>query len=113
MPYGLAPAAWQIATGHNDFLSAALMSAALVTLDRHAVVSGILFGLLVYKPQYGLTVPFVLAATGRRRTFAAAAATTMLLALLATLAFGPQVWEAFATSTQSPWRYSFHSASSP
>jgi len=65
------------------------------------------------KPQFGLTVPFVLAATSRQRTFAAAAATTMLLALLATLAFGPQVWEAFATSTQSPWRYSFHSASSP
>jgi hypothetical protein len=45
-------------------------------------------------------VPFVLAATGRWRTFAAAAATALLLVLLATLAFGVQVWEAFAASTQ-------------
>ena len=84
--------------GHNGFLSAALMGAALVTLDRRPVVAGVLFGLLVYKPQFGLMVPFVLAATGRWRTFAAAAATAMLLVLLATIAFGPQVWEAFAAS---------------
>jgi len=86
--------------GHNGFLSAALMGAALVTLDRRPIGAGILFGLLIYKPQFGLMVPFVLAATGRWRTFAAAAATAMLLVLLATLAFGAQVWEAFAASTQ-------------
>ncbi len=45
-------------------------------------------------------VPFVLAATGRWHTFATAAATAVLLVLLATLAFGPQVWEAFAASIQ-------------
>jgi len=86
--------------GHNGFLSAALMGAALVTLDRRPIGAGILFGLLIYKPQFGLMVPFVLAATARWRTFAAAAATAVLLVLLATFAFGPQVWEAFATSTQ-------------
>jgi hypothetical protein len=86
--------------GHNGFLSAALMGAALVTLDRRPIGAGILFGLLVYKPQFGLMVPFVLAATGRWRTFAAATATATLLVLLATLAFGLQVWEAFAASTQ-------------
>jgi alpha-1,2-mannosyltransferase len=86
--------------GHNGFLSAALMGAALVTLDRRPIGAGILFGLLIYKPQFGLLVPFVLAATGRWRTFAAAAATAMLLVLLATVAFGPQVWEAFAASAQ-------------
>jgi len=62
--------------------------------------AGILFGLLIYKPQFGLMVPFVLAATGRWRTFATAATTAVLLVLLATLAFGPQVWEAFAASTE-------------
>jgi glycosyl transferase family 87 len=86
--------------GHNGFLSAALMGAALVMLDRRPTAAGIMFGLLIYKPQFGLMVPFVLAATGRWRTFAAASATAVLLVLAATLAFGPQVWEAFATSTQ-------------
>lgn len=86
--------------GHNGFLSAALMGAALVMLDRRPTIAGILFGLLIYKPQFGLMVPFVLAATGRWRTFAAASATAALLVLTATLAFGLQIWEAFVTSTQ-------------
>ena len=86
--------------GHNGFLSAALMGAALVQLDRRPIVAGILFGLLIYKPQFGLMVPFVLAATGRWRSFASAAASAALLVLAATLAFGPQIWEAFAASTQ-------------
>jgi len=86
--------------GHNGFLSAALMGAALVMLDRRPTAAGILFGLLIYKPQFGLMIPFVLAATGRWRAFAAATATAVLLVLVATWAFGPQVWEAFAASTQ-------------
>jgi len=85
--------------GHNGFLTAALMGFALVLLDRRPVVAGILFGLLAYKPQFGLLIPLVLIATERWKTFAAAAATVGMLALAATLAFGPQVWPAFFAST--------------
>jgi alpha-1,2-mannosyltransferase len=85
--------------GHNGFLTAALMGFALVWLDRRPIVAGILFGLLAYKPQFGLLIPLVLIATDRWKTFAAAAATVGLLALAATLAFGPQVWPAFFAST--------------
>jgi alpha-1,2-mannosyltransferase len=84
--------------GHNGFLTAALMGFALVLLDRRPVVAGILFGLLAYKPQFGLLIPLVLIATERWKTFAAAAATVGMLALAATLAFGPQVWPAFFAS---------------
>ncbi|HEX2512902.1 MAG TPA: glycosyltransferase family 87 protein, partial [Xanthobacteraceae bacterium] len=85
--------------GHNGFLTAALMGFALVLLDRRPVVAGILFGLLAYKPQFGLLIPLVLIATDRWKTFAAAAATVGVLSLAATLAFGPQVWSAFFAST--------------
>ena len=85
--------------GHNGFLTAALMGFALVLLDCRPVVAGILFGLLAYKPQFGLLIPLVLIATDRWKTFAAAAATVGVLALAATLAFGPQVWPAFFAST--------------
>jgi hypothetical protein len=85
--------------GHNGFLTAALMGAALLVLDRRPLLAGILFGLLAYKPQFGLLIPLVLLATGRWKTFAAAAATVALLALATTLAFGPQVWAAFIAST--------------
>jgi hypothetical protein len=86
--------------GHNGFLTAALFGAALVTLDRRPIVAGILFGLLAYKPQFGVLIPLVLIATNRWRCFAAAAATVALFALATTLAFGPQVWDAFLASTQ-------------
>jgi hypothetical protein len=87
-----------IAHGHNGFLTAALIGGALVVLDRRPLVAGILFGLLSYKPQFGLLIPLVLLATGRWRTFAAAAATVAALVLATTLVFGTEVWRAFFAS---------------
>lgn len=86
--------------GHNGFLTAALLGFALVLLDRRPVASGILFGLLAYKPQFGLLIPLVLIASGRWRTFAAASVTVGMLVLFATLAFGVKVWPAFAEGSQ-------------
>jgi alpha-1,2-mannosyltransferase len=85
--------------GHNGFLTAALIGAALVNLDRRPLLAGVLVGLLVYKPQFGIMFPLVFAATGRWRSFAAAAATVAGLALATTLAFGIPVWDAFLAST--------------
>jgi alpha-1,2-mannosyltransferase len=81
--------------GHNGFLTAALMGFALVTLDTRPILAGILFGLLAYKPQFGLMIPLVLLATGRWRTLFAASATVAGLAVAATLAFGMETWRAF------------------
>ena len=84
--------------GHNGFLTAALIGFALTWLDRRPVVAGILFGLLAYKPQFGLLIPLVLLATGRWRTLFAAAATVMALTLAVTLVFGVETWRAFFAS---------------
>ncbi len=81
--------------GHNGFLTAALMGFALLLLDTRPIVAGILFGLLAYKPQFGLMIPLVLIATGRWKTFSAAGFMVALLAIGATLAFGVKVWPAF------------------
>ncbi|MGE0062000.1 MAG: glycosyltransferase family 87 protein [Xanthobacteraceae bacterium] len=86
--------------GHNGFLTAALMGGALLQLDRRPILAGILIGLLAYKPQFGLLVPLVLAASGRWRVFAAAAATVALMTLAVTLAFGVEVWSAFLASSK-------------
>jgi Glycosyltransferase family 87 len=88
-----------IGHGQNGFLTAALMGGALVLLDRRPLVAGILFGLLVYKPQYGLLLPVVLGVSGRWKCFAAAAATLVVLSIATTLAFGTSVWGAFLGST--------------
>lgn len=87
--------------GHsqNGFLTAALLGGALVVLDRRPIVAGLLLGLLVYKPRYGLLIPLVLAVSGRRKCFASAAITVALL-IATTLTFGDGVWHAFLASTE-------------
>jgi alpha-1,2-mannosyltransferase len=86
--------------GHNGFLTAALIGAALLQLDRRPWLAGVLIGLLVYKPQFGPLIPLVLAASGRWRSFAAATLTVVALTLIVTLAFGPEIWTAFLASTK-------------
>jgi alpha-1,2-mannosyltransferase len=86
--------------GQNGFLTAALIGGGLVLLDQRPALAGILFGLLSYKPQFGLMIPLVLVATQRWRAFGVAAMTVAALAIASTLAFGPQVWSAFLASTE-------------
>lgn len=83
---------------HNGFLTAALFGAALVMLVERPLLAGVLFGLLAYKPQFGLLIPLALIAAGQGRAIAAATATVALLALAVTLAFGIDVWTAFIAS---------------
>jgi hypothetical protein len=88
-----------IGHAHNGFLTAALLGLALALLDRRPIVSGILFGLLAYKPQFGLMIPLALIAGGYWRTTLAAAGTIGALILVTTAAFGLEVWRAFFEST--------------
>ncbi len=81
--------------GQNSLISAALMTCAIVMIDRRPVVAGVCIGLLAYKPQFGLLFPLVLAITGRWRVMAAAAGTTAVFAGAATLVFGLELWSAF------------------
>ena len=85
--------------GHNGFLTAALFAGGLALLDKRPWLTGLLFGLLVYKPQFGVMIPLALAAGGYWRSFAAACFTILGLALLVTMLFGAEVWPAFLAST--------------
>ena len=89
-----------IGHGHNGFLTAALFAGGLLLIDRRPWLAGILFGCLAYKPQFGVLIPLVLAASGRWRVFASATITVAALALVVTLAFGVDVWSAFLASTK-------------
>ncbi len=89
-----------IGHGQNGFLTAALIGGALSALDRRPIVAGVLFGLLAYKPQFGLMIPIVLAASARWRAFSAAVVTVAFLVVAATLVFGWDVWHAFVESTR-------------
>jgi hypothetical protein len=84
--------------GQNGFLSAALIGAGLVLLDRKPIAAGLMFGLMAYKPQFGFMIPLALIAGGYWRAFAAAAFTVAALAIVTTAAFGTAMWIAFLDS---------------
>jgi hypothetical protein len=81
--------------GQNGFLTAALFAAALALLDTRPWLAGLCFGLVAFKPQFGVLIPFVLAVDGRWRSFLAAAATVLALAALSASLFGVQIWPGF------------------
>ncbi|HZC46951.1 MAG TPA: glycosyltransferase family 87 protein, partial [Candidatus Acidoferrum sp.] len=87
-----------LTNGQNGFLTLALLGGALLTLQRRPILSGVMFGLMSYKPQYGILVPIFLIATGRWRALAAAAATVGLLVALSFATYGAQTWQAFFSS---------------
>src|SRR4029077_2002268 len=69
-------------------------------LDRRPLTAGVLMGLLAYKPQFGLLIPLGLVATARWRTIAAAIVPVAAAGAGTLVLFGPQVWHAFAGSTE-------------
>jgi hypothetical protein len=87
--------------GQNGFLTAGLLGAALLLLQRRPLLSGILFGLLAYKPQFGLLIPIALLAAGQWRATISAGLTVVALMTAATFAFGTDIWWAFAASTET------------
>ena len=59
------PVLWTIGVGQNGFLTAGLLGAATLVVDRRPVAAGLLFGALCCKPHFALLVPVALAAGGR------------------------------------------------
>src|SRR5438067_7538638 len=86
---------WTIGLGQNAFLTAALFGLATLWIDCRPLVAGLLFGLLCYKPHFGLLVPIALAAGGYWRSFAAAAVRAGALMLGSLLLFGWETWHGF------------------
>ena len=86
---------WTMGLGQNAFLTAALFGLATLLIDRRPVAAGLLFGMLCYKPHFGLLVPVALAAGGYWRGFAAAALSAGVLVLASALLFGWETWHAF------------------
>jgi alpha-1,2-mannosyltransferase len=87
--------------GQNGFLSAALFGGALILLPRLPISAGILIGLLSYKPQLGLVVPFALLAAGQWRVIIAATITAITLAGASFFLFGGETWWSFLASTET------------
>jgi hypothetical protein len=85
--------------GQNGTWTAALLGGGLVVLNRRPVLAGVLFGLLIYKPQLGILLPFALLAGRHFRAVIAAAATAALLIAASVLLFGAELWSSYFHNT--------------
>jgi hypothetical protein len=89
----LAPAvACTLLFGQNGLLTAALLLGGLRLLPARPVLAGIAFGLLSFKPQFGVLLPVALVAAGQWRCIAAAAVTLAGLVAVSVAAFGWALW---------------------
>lgn len=87
--------AWNFLAAQNGFLTAALLGASLLSLERRPILAGAFIGCLSYKPQFGILLPVALVASRQWRAIISAAVTIAVLAGISIAAFGPGVWEAF------------------
>jgi hypothetical protein len=96
----LAPSGFvNILLGQNGFITTALAVAGFAVLPQRAVVAGIMFGLLTFKPQLGILIPIALIAMRQWSAMAAAAVTAALLLGLTHVSYGGDVWLQFWQST--------------
>ena len=87
-----------IVAGQAGFLAAALLVGGFRLAARRPVLSGILFGLATYKPQLGVLVPVALIAARQWLTVLAACATVIVLILVTSGIFGPDIWPAWVAN---------------
>ena len=92
---GFPPVVITILHGQTSFLVAALLGLGALWVRPHPWRAGVLIGLAVIKPQFGVLVPLVLIATGEWRVLVSASLAALAVGVLATLAFGHEVWAAW------------------
>lgn len=88
----LPPVLIAVTHGQTSFMAAALLGLGALLVPERPVLAGILLGLATIKPQFGLLVPLVLVLTRQWTVMAVAALSAVALSLVATLAFGMDIW---------------------
>lgn len=86
--------------GQNGAFTAALLMGGLWLAPKRPVWAGLLFGLLAFKPQFGVLIPFCLIAGRHWRALFFGALFTFGLAALSALLFGPAAWIGFFEVTR-------------
>lgn len=82
-------------TGQTGFVTAILISLAVVYPKTRPTLAGVAGGLLTIKPQLGLLIPVAFVAASCWRAFFTAAVTVMVLVAISLVAFGAEAWRAF------------------
>lgn len=93
------PGLWlNLRMAQNGFLTAGLAGFALITLESHPIVSGILIGLLSMKPHLALLFPLALIANRSWKAFISAAISATVFMLVSVLVLGIDMFPAWIGS---------------
>jgi arabinofuranan 3-O-arabinosyltransferase len=86
---------WNFLAGQNGFLTASLLGASLLFLEKRPMVAGAFIGCLTYKPQFGILLPIALVASRQWRALVSAMVIAALLVGVTAAVFGAAVWQVF------------------
>jgi hypothetical protein len=81
--------------GQNALLTVALIAGGVLLLDRRPRLSGVLFGLMIFKPHVAVLIPLCLLAGRHYVAFRALAVTVTAMMLASVVAFGVEPWLLF------------------
>ncbi len=87
--------------GQNGLLSAGLLLGGTRLARAHPLMAGLLFGAMVYKPQFAVLIPVAFVAAGLWRAIAATAATAAALVAATIPLFGWAMWPAWLHTLQA------------
>ena len=91
---------WALGWGQNSFLSASLMGAGTLLLRRRPLLAGMAFGVLCFKPHFGILLPVALLAGRHWRAVSGAILSVATLCVLSMAWFGMVTWHAFLVMAQ-------------
>lgn len=89
-----------IMNGQNGFITAGLLGAGLLHLEKRPWLAGVFFGFLVYKPQFFVLIPALLLVGGYGKALTGTLASASIGLGLSFLVFGQKTWIAFFESTR-------------
>lgn len=89
-----------IMNGQNGFITAGLLGAGVLHLEKRPWLAGLFFGLLVYKPQFFVIIPALLLIGGYGKALTGTLASASIGLGLSFLVFGQKTWIAFFESTR-------------
>jgi len=79
--------------GQCGVLTAILMIGGILLIDTRPMIAGVMLGLLAFKPQMAVVIPFALVALGAWRVMLIAAVTVLTMVTLSVALFGLDAWQ--------------------
>ncbi len=81
--------------GQNGFLSASIFGWGLILLEKRPIRGGIILGLMAYKPNLGILIPFCLLASRNWKALLGTLSSSAAMVLATIILFGLNTWIVF------------------